>query len=115
VKLLEPFAEKASGRIPKFKLSLDANTKLEQAVPHVTADYFAGWQAYAGSQIGLNRREQGCGSIRTAMRPIAFQVARQGVKALDPWEGDYWQAEVYVLRAWWYTLPCETPASSFLN
>jgi hypothetical protein len=104
---LKKIAGKAAKKEPSFKLSVDSNTTLEEALPEVSRDYFAAWEAYAGSHFGLMRDEEGCKWVKTALRPIKLKVNGKtlSVKA-DPRQGAYWQSEVMSLRAWEINIPC---------
>lgn len=107
-KILRKVARKAAGKNPTVSFSMDEKTTVEQVLPQVTRRAFLGWEAYAGSLIGMGRIEEGCTSIATALRPITVYV--NGVKLeapVSPREGDFWQAQVFSLRAWWVNLSCE--------
>jgi|GEM_PF-4348223 len=107
-RLLRNTAEKAASMNPKFQLTKDELTPIESLLPHVTRDAFAAWQAYAGSLLGLNRPKESCKNIALALRPIRVFINKERQPMLiNPRQGEFWQAEVMSLRAWWINIPCE--------
>ena len=109
VKDLQGIASDQAKQNPVIKISTDANTTLDQALPAATEEAFEGWQAYSGSLLGLGRVSDGCTAIQTALRPITvIQNNKVLPQKVDPREGDFWEAEVMTLRSWWVTIPCSS-------
>src|SRR5262249_3279689 len=106
ITILEPIAEQAASQDAEVWVNLK-NTTLEDALTWVTDQPFQGWQAYAGSLIGLSKVKDGCKAVQTALRPITVHIKRQGSQVVDPRQGNFWQAEVFTLRSWWINLECE--------
>lgn len=106
VELLGGIARKAAKEEPKFSVSLDRNTTLDQAMPALTYEYFEGWQAYVGSLLGLDRVDEACEQLDLALRPVRVKVRRRGTETRSPREGDAWPMAAFALRTWDTQLPC---------
>ena len=104
--LLTPIAAKCAQKDPVVKARLDSGTTIEQALPQLTQLMYQGWEAYAGSLLGLDREEEACRAITVGLRPLRV-ITNRGSQIFNPREGKFWQGEVFVLRSWWLTIPCQ--------